>query len=92
MPRANRRRRDLESRPLGGSGEVSTQSWGGRPWYVRQLTGASSTREYTCPGCHQGLPPGVAHVVVWPAEGVGGVEQRRHWHSRCWQARHSARP
>ena len=92
MPRANRRRRDLESRALSGSGEVGTQTYSGRPWYVRPLSGASSTREYRCPGCHQGIVVGTPHVVVWPAQGVGGIDERRHWHTRCWAARHAARP
>ncbi|MEO5610911.1 MAG: hypothetical protein ABIQ61_04125 [Ornithinibacter sp.] len=89
MPRANRRRRDLESRPLSGSGEVDTQTYAGRPWHVRRLSGASATKEYRCPGCHQGIAMGSAHVVAWPAEGVGGIEQRRHWHMRCWSGRHA---
>ena len=92
MPRANRRRRDLESRPMSGSGEVATESYAGKSWHVRRLTGASSSREYRCPGCHQGIVVGTAHVVAWPAQGVGGIDERRHWHTRCWAARHAARP
>lgn len=92
MPRSNRRRRDLEARPLGASTEVTTETWRGRPWNVRRLSGATSAREYVCPGCHQGIPTGTPHVVAWPAEGVGGLEQRRHWHTRCWGARNAARP
>ncbi|GGL41822.1 hypothetical protein H9L10_08655 [Phycicoccus endophyticus] len=91
MPRANRRRRDL-GRPLAGSSEVRTEVWRGVPWHVRRLTGSTSSREYRCPGCHQAIPPGTPHVVAWPATGVGGLEQRRHWHGRCWAARHAARP
>ena len=92
MPRSNRRRRDLDPRPLRGSTEVTTEQWRGRPWHVRRLTGATSSSTYVCPGCHQDIPPGTAHVVAWPAEGVGGVEERRHWHTRCWSARAAARP
>ena len=44
------------------------------------------------PGCHQGIAVGTAHVVAWPAQGVGGIDERRHWHTRCWQSRHAARP
>ena len=33
---------------------------------------------------------GVAHVVVWRADGVLGdradLEARRHWHAHCWRA------
>ena len=35
---------------------------------------------------------GTPHVVVWPAQGVGGIDERRHWHTRCWSARHASRP
>jgi hypothetical protein len=36
--------------------------------------------------------PGTPHVVAWPADGARmaggvGVEERRHWHSTCWQHR-----
>ena len=92
VPRANRRRRDLDVRPLSGASTVSTEQWRGRPWSVRRLTGATSSREYVCPGCHQRIPPGTGHVVAWPAHGVGGLEERRHWHTRCWSAREAARP
>lgn len=92
MPRSNRRRRDLEARPLAGSTEVATEEWRGRPFHVRRLTGASATREYRCPGCHQGIAAGTPHVVAWPATGVDGVGERRHWHTRCWEGRHGIRP
>ncbi len=28
---------------------------------------------------------GVAHVVAWPE--YGGVDDRRHWHKACWNAK-----
>ncbi|MGL5818861.1 MAG: hypothetical protein ACRCYR_14935 [Phycicoccus sp.] len=90
MPRSNRRRRDLESRPLGGATEVATQQWRGRAFHVRRLTGTSATREYRCPGCRHGVVVGTPHVVAWPADGIGGVAERRHWHTRCWSAREAA--
>ena len=34
----------------------------------------------------------VAHAVVWPAEAMQTVENRRHWHSVCWAARDRRRP
>ncbi|MEO3935927.1 hypothetical protein V3N99_04115 [Dermatophilaceae bacterium Soc4.6] len=92
MPRANRRRKDdspLDAARLGGV--TSTQRYAGGYWTVRQVTGASATRPYLCPGCQQDVPVGVPHVVAWPADGVGGVGDRRHWHSGCWQRR-DARP
>ena len=77
---------------MAGSGEVATESYAGTSWHVRRLSGASSSRVYRCPGCHQGIAVGTPHVVAWPAQGVGGIDERRHWHSRCWSARHAARP
>jgi hypothetical protein len=72
-------------------GATRDESYRGRTWTVRSVSGASSTRAYLCPGCQQDIPPGTPHVVVWPADGVGGLEDRRHWHTGCWQRR-DARP
>ncbi len=74
-------------RPLVVNQAVETRA--GREWNVRRLTGATSGKAYTCPGCHREVPAGVGHVVVWPV--VGGLlsasplEERRHWHTACWQ-------
>ena len=38
-----------------------------------------------CPGCDQLIPDGVPHVVAWPAH--SGVDERRHWHKSCWNAK-----
>jgi hypothetical protein len=54
---------------------------------VRSITGSSSTKPYRCPGCDQEIRPATPHLVVWPAEGYGSIEDRRHWHSACWKAR-----
>ncbi|WP_068397237.1 hypothetical protein [Kribbia dieselivorans] len=92
MPRANRNRRDhvpLNLERLRGLDARVT--WSGRTWFVRQLSGASSTRAYRCPGCQQELLPGTPHVVVWPVDGLGGVDHRRHWHNSCWKARDQGR-
>lgn len=70
---------------------MQTVSYRGELWNVRSVTGASATRPYLCPGCQQDITPGLAHVVTWPAQGVGGIGDRRHWHTRCWQQR-DARP
>lgn len=70
---------------------VRTDTYRGQRWSVRTVTGARATRAYLCPGCQQDIAPGTPHVVTWPAEGVGGIEDRRHWHSGCW-ARRDARP
>jgi hypothetical protein len=89
MPRANRRRRDeaplSAARALGGL--TRREPYAGGEWLVRTVTGASAARAYLCPGCQQEIVPGTPHVVAWPADGVGGLEDRRHWHGRCWAAR-----
>ena len=94
MPRANRRRRDEVPLALGrlGRGGVTTQTFAGEPWTVRRLSGDSSDRTYLCPGCEQDIVPGTPHVVVWPEVGVGGVGDRRHWHTPCWDARERRHP
>ena len=63
-------------------------------WIVRAVAGAGSVKSYRCPGCDQEIRPGVPHVVAWPADteraawhGGGGLGDRRHWHTPCWNAR-----
>jgi hypothetical protein len=60
-------------------------------WMLQTMPADAATKTYLCPGCNQPLPPGTAHVVTWPREaGLGsstGVDERRHWHSSCWQRR-----
>ncbi|HET6356602.1 ATP/GTP-binding protein [Streptomyces sp.] len=64
-----------------------TESWQGEQWAVRDVAGASAAgKRYRCPGCDQEIPSGVPHVVAWPEHG-GGVEDRRHWHKACWNAK-----
>ncbi|MDK1474863.1 ATP/GTP-binding protein [Streptomyces sp. 549] len=62
-----------------------TDSWQGEDWAVRQITGGAASKHYRCPGCDQEIPPGVPHLVAWQRD--GGVEDRRHWHRACWNAR-----
>ncbi|GAB3908193.1 hypothetical protein GCM10029964_107570 [Kibdelosporangium lantanae] len=52
-------------------------------WYVRSVTG--SAKVYRCPGCDHEIQAGVPHVVAWQAD--GDVDDRRHWHRACWDAR-----
>lgn len=54
-------------------------------WIVRPMSGAASQKQYRCPGCQQVIPAGTPHVVVWPE--LHGVDERRHWHTACWQRR-----
>lgn len=60
---------------------------GGEEYLV--ATPRPSEKSYICPGCHQELDGSITHVVAWPADGLFGpevaAEQRRHWHTTCWQ-------
>ncbi len=62
---------------------------GGREWMVRGVGGAE--KAYRCPGCQQLIRPGLAHLVVWPADHLfgeqAGLGDRRHWHTPCWRGR-----
>jgi hypothetical protein len=62
-----------------------TEQWQGEDWTVRPIAGAASTKHYRCPGCDQEIPPGTAHVVAWRE--YAGVDDRRHWHRPCWNAK-----
>jgi len=89
MSRANRRRPegtelDLD-RALGGA--PRRESLGDGEWFVRRVSGAGSEKSYRCPGCQQEVAPSTPHVVAWPADGMGGLQDRRHWHTPCWAAR-----
>ncbi|WP_051084462.1 hypothetical protein [Salinispora tropica] len=94
-PRRNRSRRDesgqLDSARL-RQGAESVQQWRDGDWQVRLISGGASVKTYRCPGCDQEIRPGVAHVVVWPAQGWGDLTDRRHWHSGCWRARDRRAP
>jgi hypothetical protein len=83
--RKNRRRDDdaRDTAPVYSSQTVETHN--GEDWYVRRLTGSSSTKPYRCPGCDQEIRPATPHVVAWPVDGE--AENRRHWHTPCWAAR-----
>ncbi|MGH3566506.1 MAG: hypothetical protein ACRDRH_10830 [Pseudonocardia sp.] len=61
-------------------------------WLVRSVPGASSSKDYRCPGCDQLIPSGTGHLVTWPAGDYGSVDDRRHWHESCWGARDQRRP
>lgn len=61
-------------------------------WRVRALSGVTSSKTYTCPGCSRTIVPGTAHLVVWPVEkallSADAIEERRHWHTACWRRKH----
>ncbi len=50
-----------------------------------------SEKTYICPGCLQNIKPGVSHIVAWQTDHFFGPEvaaqERRHWHSNCWNRR-----
>lgn len=70
----------------------STVMFAGVMWSVREVRGNDSGRTFRCPGCQQQLPAATPHTVVWPSETMHTVENRRHWHTRCWAARDRRRP
>jgi hypothetical protein len=94
VPRKNNRQDavpelDLERVRRGAARVVSAADGA---WYVRTITAAGAVKEYRCPGCDHEIAVGFPHVVVWPADDGPGwrggrVEDRRHWHSACWNAR-----
>lgn len=93
--RAGRSKWRRESRPL-SPGLLNLGSLGGavvqrrgRDFQVRFISAAAAQKDYACPGCQVKISPGVAHVVVWPADSIFGDDhaagERRHWHSHCWR-------
>lgn len=81
-------------RPPGGRSIDRVRVVGKRDgeWNVRSLTGAASTKPYTCPGCHRVIPMATPHLVVWPVEkallSADALDERRHWHTACWERKH----
>ncbi|MBV9206225.1 MAG: ATP/GTP-binding protein [Actinobacteria bacterium] len=86
-----RTRRERSGPPDPGPGLERVESWPDGDWTVRPVPGAGSAKAYRCPGCDQEILPGTPHVVAWPADGLpgggAGVQDRRHWHTSCWQHR-----
>jgi hypothetical protein len=78
------------ARPLGAGHASAAVKSDGR-WLVRSIPGAAAGKAYRCPGCNQLVPAGTPHVVVWPDTPPLGaeraVDERRHWHTACWQRR-----
>lgn len=98
MPRHNRRRAHRRSgeghepedagleRLLDGWRRTETRR--GMEFNVQPVSARRAVKSYRCPGCGLAVAEGVAHVVVWRADGVTGdrsdLDARRHWHSMCW--------
>ena len=64
-------------------------------WVVRRITGSASTKPYRCPGCDQLIRPATPHIVAWPTVSLSftgeGIDERRHWHTGCWNGRNRRR-
>ncbi|HEY5853487.1 MAG TPA: ATP/GTP-binding protein [Aldersonia sp.] len=74
-------------RALDESARRSEPGPGGDQYVVSTVTAARATKVYRCPGCDHEIAVGIAHVVAWPADDLGGVADRRHWHTGCWSGR-----
>lgn len=93
MPRKNRSPRDhSDDQDRWDSlraGWRRTETKRGVDWNVQPVTGRSSEKQYVCPQCGGSIAPGVAHLVVWRADGILGdsadLANRRHWHEHCWR-------
>ncbi|HET9186354.1 MAG TPA: hypothetical protein VFN80_00250 [Acidothermaceae bacterium] len=73
-----------DEEPLMGGVQSVEVDRDGEEWIVRRITGSTSTKVYRCPGCDQEIRPATPHVVAWPSL---AIDQRRHWHTPCWNAR-----
>lgn len=93
MPRRNRPKSARSAAPPPAGAPGLSLGWGNREsaadgdWIVRSVPGAQATKTYRCPGCDHEIRPGTPHVVAWPADDLGDVADRRHWHRACWDAR-----
>lgn len=81
-----------EPRPLNSGAFARLDQKADGAWMVQSMPADAATKTYTCPGCNQVVVPGTAHVVAWPREAsigsLSAVDERRHWHTSCWQRRH----
>ena len=91
MARRHRRKPD-EIPELRGPGSYGLRSVEQHPdgeWVVQRITSSGATKTYRCPGCDHEIRPATPHVVAWPAGMLDddAVDDRRHWHTPCWNAR-----
>src|SRR6218665_3597150 len=86
--RARRGHPELDASVL-TSGPRRQETGAGREWDVQVNLPPQAVKSYLCPGCGNRIAVGVSHVVAWRADGVLGdtadLENRRHWHTHCWQ-------
>ncbi len=91
MSRRRPRRRTAPAAAV-ASHTVPTEQHRDGTWHVRRVTGSAATKAYRCPGCQQLIAPATPHVVAWPQvpadfAATDGLDERRHWHTGCWNAR-----
>lgn len=67
-------------------GADNVVEWNGERWRVVPVTGSAARKPYRCPGCDHVVRIGQGHVVVWSEYDTDG-DDRRHWHTACWNAR-----
>jgi hypothetical protein len=91
MTRRNKRPARQNLLPPLGVGRRVEPGPDGCDYEVRPVAAARATKPYRCPGCDHEIRSGTAHVVVWPAD-IGGVDDRRHWHTACWKHRATRSP
>ncbi|GAT15208.1 hypothetical protein [Mycolicibacterium thermoresistibile] len=90
--RRNTPRRRRTPPPLPQPARIETGP-DGYDYHVRPVPAARATKIYRCPGCDHEIRSGTPHLVVWPAEmGEWAVEERRHWHTACWEHRDTRKP
>ncbi|HEU0190707.1 MAG TPA: hypothetical protein VFR17_05480 [Mycobacterium sp.] len=78
--------------PLSEPGRVETGP-DGHPYEVRPVIGSRAVKVYRCPGCDNEIRSGTPHVVVWATDlGQAGLDDRRHWHTSCWDSRATRGP
>ncbi len=78
-------------RPLSQAGFAQLVEKSDRAWMVQSVPAGNAVKTYLCPGCELPIAIGLPQVVVWPREASIGsssaVDERRHWHTSCWQRR-----
>ncbi len=78
-------------RPLLSSHASASDKSDGR-WMTQTMPGQAAIKDYRCPGCEHLIIQGTPHLVVWPQVpslgSASAVEERRHWHTSCWNRRH----
>ena len=78
-------------RPLSSSSHAAAVDKADGRWMLQTMPAEAATKEYRCPGCQQLIALGTPHVVVWPQVPTLGslraVDERRHWHTSCWNRR-----